>query len=1100
MNITFIEASAGTGKTYRLMELIAQRLGGANPKFDPSQLLVTTFTVKAAGELRERTQQKLLEDGSYSAAAQLRAALIGTVNSVAGQIVKDNAINLGLSPDLRVADENEAEVLLGRALGEATNHMMTPEVRGLLHRTGYKSDATSTPTGHSLRNAPDWRQEVHRVVAAARANNLTADYLRENATEESWKVLEEALPQRATVDTRKDWADQIAAATANLPDLKGPGRAAQAEEDEARAQEFAKKGKADPDAITWSEWLRCRFTDPPYRVKARRALAETRKAIFDALPANPRFQQDLRDLVELILNAAADTLAKYKELKDQAQVIDFIDQESLALNLLAWNPGARAQFQERYRLLAVDEFQDTSPIQLALFMQMSQLVDEVIWVGDQKQSIYAFRGADPRLMGAVRKGLRAEDPEVLSSTWRSNQPVIDLSNNLFTRIFPDLPSAAVRITIPSERQDDAGSHLKGAVEFWNVRPPTGRSTLDMEAAAIAVGVRDLKERLGCQWQDIAVLVRTNRTADRLSKALTNQGVPASPSHTISQTVEGRMVRDALALVANLHDRLPLVELVQLMDEHPAHKTWFADLAAASAKDRGTVSELFREWWDADCFARLRAVRFAAPQLGAVQLTESVIAALDMPTRVRAWENHDSRLATLDAILRRAGEYQQTATLPNAAGLVEVLDKDQEKVGAAATADSVFVGTVHQAKGLEWKAVAVELADRPVWTDLSGTFVYTQGDVDIEDPLAARQLRWLPQLPSLSKAEAADEPNALSQAKDRLERVPFIADQARLNREEESRLLYVALTRAKEVTALFASGAKVDPVGEQRPEGDRLLVPHKEKGVVDVSQAEADSEQRGVESGEARMLFSTRRAESDDDREAQADAEPAFELAARWYGYATAEPDFESTSEKVWVRDPNLMPLRRRPASRVRASGAASTELKASIDLLADLGPRLDTKSADWRLVGEAVHSFLAAGLSTVDEATEVLDAWFGTGDSPIAPEEVAAAGRRWRLWVQDTYPAATVETEVPFHWTNQKRQRMEGWVDTLITTEQGDLVVVDHKSYPGSRPAEHIRQTFLGQLNAYQQALAAAEGKKPALLVHFPLLGKIYSVRLQEAL
>src|SRR5699024_3087496 len=116
------------------------------------------------------------------------------------------------------------------------------------------------------------------------------------------------------------------------------------------------------------------------------------------LLANEAFHTDVEALIRLIVDTAIDSLDAYEEHKNRLGVMDFVDQKVQALDLLRPNDPVRRSIASKYRLLAVDEFQDSSPIQLSIFIELAELVDEVVWVGDRKQAIYGFRGADPELM------------------------------------------------------------------------------------------------------------------------------------------------------------------------------------------------------------------------------------------------------------------------------------------------------------------------------------------------------------------------------------------------------------------------------------------------------------------------------------------------------------------------------------------------------------------------------------------------------------------------------------------------------------------------------------------------------------------------------
>ncbi|WP_341856950.1 PD-(D/E)XK nuclease family protein [Brachybacterium sp. GPGPB12] len=106
------------------------------------------------------------------------------------------------------------------------------------------------------------------------------------------------------------------------------------------------------------------------------------------------------------------------------------------------------------------------------------------------------------------------------------------------------------------------------------------------------------------------------------------------------------------------------------------------------------------------------------------------------------------------------------------------------------------------------------------------------------------------------------------------------------------------------------------------------------------------------------------------------------------------------------------------------------------------------------------------------------------------------AGQAWAAFLAAEPPVAEELTERPITWWNEDDQVMEGWIDTLLRLPDGQVVLVDHKSYPGDHPVEHVREKYLGQMATYSQALAAA-GLAPArILIHLPARGEVVEVEL----
>ena len=106
------------------------------------------------------------------------------------------------------------------------------------------------------------------------------------------------------------------------------------------------------------------------------------------------------------------------------------------------------------------------------------------------------------------------------------------------------------------------------------------------------------------------------------------------------------------------------------------------------------------------------------------------------------------------------------------------------------------------------------------------------------------------------------------------------------------------------------------------------------------------------------------------------------------------------------------------------------------------------------------------------------------------------AGEAWAVFLAEEFPGAERLTEQPITWWNEDAQVMEGWIDTLLRLPSGEVVLVDHKSYPGEDPVGHVREHYLGQMATYARALAAAGAEPSRILIHLPLRGEVLEVTL----
>ncbi|MGO2943466.1 MAG: UvrD-helicase domain-containing protein [Brevibacterium aurantiacum] len=1128
MSVHVITASAGSGKTYRLTQVLSERLSqktvDGQPVLRASEVIATTFTVRAAADLIDKTQKRLLDDGNITAAEEIGTALIGTINSMSGRLVTEYAIDAGLSPELRVLDENEQKTVFATAV-DAVVAKAESEHRDLLVRTRHNgSPEDANPFG---RGPVVWSTLVKDVAQAARSNHLGEDQLRASARE-SAELFLSALPKKRA-DDRQTWRDCLAGdidllretlrcfqngeeLPANGPKMTGQS-AGNVEGSIVTLDRFlrdldARAEDAEPFARTpWSDWVKvaeANYSEAPGGKKpgvVPKAVLENSSAqlVADQLLSNSAFQTDIVALTDLVIDTAIASLSAYEDHKNRLGVMDFVDQEVRALELLRTNDRVRASIASRYRLLAVDEFQDSSPIQLAIFMELADLVDEVIWVGDRKQAIYGFRGADPELMNAVftaliegTTNLGTATSENLSASWRSTEPPLELSNTLFSSVFSEQRENEVVLRIPPQRE-----HLRniGSRELWvpnTDKGKEGRANGRM-VKAIAEGVVDF---LGRSPQlpdgevspgDIAILLRANSQVDSVVAELQDRGIRAvgSTSNLLS-TREGQFIAAGLAAVVDRDDAVALTELVTLMPDHGSHHSWFDD--AAQIVDREERHSHFRTWWDDPALAALSELEVNAARYSSVELLLAVSDALDLPQRIKSWTNPETRLATLDALCQIAGEYedsaQQTRSPVTPAGLLDHLTEAASEYEQSTAHDAVLVTTMHQSKGLQWPVVIVGI---PVGKDFGHKEISVDKApvFDARHPLADRSLRYLPGVIK-----------DFGLLKDRLAGLGLVSRTAEAERRETERLLYVALTRA-ESHSIVAFG---DPAGRgnilSASTDDELL----EWDVPTIGDVSASAVE---ESGVLRI---------NDLRAARTSGAPVHqELTTRISAFpidtvndSAGERGTESRSFFARTDVPMRAPVADAPIlpAHFTPSSVPSEGIDEQVSIVATLGePLVEKGGKDWDRVGDAVHAFLGLPLAALPEvarrtaAERILVRWDPAGI--LSVEVLIELGRRWTEWIGATFPGAEVVTESPIAWRNDDAQVMQGWIDTRILLPNGEHILVDHKSYPGTDPIGHIRDNYLGQLSVYSQALQTTHGTPPhQMLIHLPLLGTVAEVRL----
>ncbi len=504
--ITFISAGAGSGKTHRLTEILNKELNSGGVR--PSGVIATTFTKKAATELRERVRAHLLKQGNFTLASAMGQARIGTVNSICGQLISRFAFEAGISTDQQVLEEVQAGVILGKAIDAVLDGA---GMRGLQN------------TARCLGLEEEWKDSLQSLVDQVRANDIPIAEIGGFAQRNADDLLSH-FPKPAVQNLDQDLLSAIHTAMPAIEAAAQSGGKKNTNNYLALVRTFAESLKSG--TTTWSDWAKLSKESPEAGL---RNTIEPIASLAGRLAEHGRPHADLRSYLEQIFNLAAKALDSYYKIKQEMGALDFADQEHLLLSLLDHESVADVLNGE-LDLLMVDEFQDTSPIQLALFLKLARFAKRVYWVGDIKQAIYSFRGSDTELMQAILKALPdlGGTKEVLPWSWRSRPELVRAVNAAFSNAFSN-SLAKEEVELKPTRTDA----LSGpALANWIL----GGKNVGQEASALAAGVRrlvdskrtiydkDVNAIRPVRYGDIAILSRSNDKVKELAFALSKQCV------------------------------------------------------------------------------------------------------------------------------------------------------------------------------------------------------------------------------------------------------------------------------------------------------------------------------------------------------------------------------------------------------------------------------------------------------------------------------------------------------------------------------------------------------------------------------------------------
>ncbi|MGE3164112.1 MAG: UvrD-helicase domain-containing protein [Planctomycetota bacterium] len=1079
--LTLCGASAGTGKTYSICELIAERV--VRHGLDPARLIATTFTIKAAAELKGRIAARLLEDGvDPSWAERLELAPIGTVHSVAYQLLTRYALHLGLSPRLSVADETASDRLL-RLNVQRLDPGPWDALSELARRLGQDDLALTLLALIQEKRISAIDDVTFREQMAANAEQFVA-------------ILLAGAPARRAGATPTLQAAQQVAATAldRLAAIScGTKKTADARK---RLREIS--GGAH---VSWRDVVRLGRIDAGKRSGADAALRDVRD-FASGVRTFAELHADVRQFMTLLTEQTIALERSYLAYKKERGLLDFTDLEVEFLRLLR---GELAEdVAAGFDLVVVDEFQDTNPLQLAIFTRLRELTPESYWVGDEKQSIFGFRGTDARLMQEVWEKSTPDERRTLETNYRSQRGLVDLVNRVFVPVFGE------EATMLAQR--DALDRARPGVARWILNVNSN----DDEAAAIARGIARLHREGKTPLADIAALVRTNEQGRQLGAALDRLDVPSVIELPgLLQTRECVVALAGLRLVADRRDSLAAATVVHHLSEATdGTPAWFADrlrevlteepnasdraTSGAASPGRGVTPRAHSVPWNGH--PTLAILDELAPQAGALTPSETlsaVIAALAIPFRAAAWRAPGMRCGNLDALLGHARKYEREAvdsgrpaTLTGLIAHLERLSAEEQDMRVPPTGlDAVTIATYHLAKGLEWPTVVLTGLDHQRSPDLFRPST-SGGDPAASDPLRGRRIHYWPwpfgrgtrgQLTSGSDLEHDTQ------------RTPEGAAAVATEREESLRLLYVGFTRARDHLVIAHRQGKHAWLDEL-PSLLQVL------GRVPVL---GSHEIEGVSTRVEVELF------TDESREARPGgrAEPVGESPSiRWLDPRRVREE-ERSGEPAYVS----------PSDAPGNLDGARLEV-LELPGVPATGPGLHVHEGDEANVGSAVHAYFASlpSVRALDRsgrervAARCLEA-YGC-EAVISAADLVVAGERFQAWIAERTASSQWFTET--HVTapragdpNETRAARWGQPQTwgtidllLVSGPRGAhsvASVIDHKTgTPGRSGERAYAAQYVGQIEAYRNALSAA-GVDAQAWLHLPL-GRGVMIRVRE--
>ncbi len=842
-----VSAAAGSGKTAVLVQRVIERLTDPVSPSDADRLLIVTFTKAAAAEMQERialslSQALAADPGNQRLQRQqilLTKAHISTIHSFCSELARENFYKLDISPDFRILDDREMDLLRGDAAAQAMEEFY--EEGGTEFLELVESFGTDRDDGRLVRTV-----------------NSLYDFIRSHPFPLRWLQEKEEMYQQAEAAGETPWGRCVLRFAEDALDycislIQDGLRGMQEEEkldaayregylDDLAGLEHIRSAVKSKD---WDESLSLLNSFAFQRLKAARGFQEhplkirlsaCRDEVKDTIAKLKKLfcadqQECAEDIRKLsVLVSCLFSLTKrfsdiLEERKREKKAADFGDLEHWALRLLVEDTGEgirktedAKELCEQFDEIMVDEYQDTNEAQDMLFRALSKEEGNLFLVGDVKQSIYSFRQAMPGIFLKRRASFllydrtRDEYPAsvVLDRNFRSRKEVTDAVNFVFGQLmseetgdvhysgleclqagaeYPEGSGYATSLEIIDPSLTEEGAALESRMEILESRHIAG---MIMQMMTDGFQVSDHGKQRPVLFRDFCILLRSsNQFAPEYVRELQKCGVPAwtDCSGGFFSAAEVAVMLSLLRVIDNPMQDIPLAAVLM----SPIYGFTPDDMAKLRMGHGGTLYQALlaatknggkREQEFLEDMEQYRALAAAMP---ADRLINAVYDKTGYLSIVQAMPGGELRLSNLHLLLEHAKKYESSG-YHGLSGFIRFIDRLQEQKGdldsaseISESANVVRVMSIHKSKGLEFPICIVAGCSRKLPQDRGDALLHAELGlgVKLRDPELLCRYSTLPR-----------EAVALEKEREKM--------------SEELRVLYVAMTRAREKLILVTT--------------------------------------------------------------------------------------------------------------------------------------------------------------------------------------------------------------------------------------------------------------------------------------------------------
>jgi len=838
-----VSAAAGSGKTEVLSERIISLITDKENPIDIDRMVILTFTEAAAAEMRERVTNKLTklaeekpeDERLFSQSMLVQNALITTIDSFCLFIIRNNFADINLDPGFRVLDKGEKELMLKDSFDELVDKRLENEedgdIRLLLDYLDEKSgfEEQTKKFADFLFGRPDrdkWIRDALNNYQIKDEDDFYQKKLIKFIEQEARLIAKDAL-------TLADASLRICERVDECPDIDVMSEVRDKIHDIACSKSIKElKNKAEQYKVP-----SVKRKDYPGRETVKQNKNDIKKFVdeikgllnFDV----QRVMEDDQRMLKVI-KAFTEFTCQYMDLFDEKKrernVIDFVDMERFALKILSTEEGSQPsktalEYQDFFKVIMVDEYQDSNALQESILTKICS-EDNYFMVGDVKQSIYGFRGACPEIF--TEKYNRFQHTGInkkidLNKNFRSRNCVLDFTNLIFETVMNQFTCGGIDYddnaslkfgSFDYQIEEDTLPELLVAdisdLDDIENLPEGGK--IELEGRMVASRIQKLmadrfqvfdkkdKCKRDIRYSDIVILLRTEKDwNDTFKRALEEKGIPAyaTAKRGYFDTLEIRGILNYLQVIDNPRQDISfwgvLTGVIGGFDISEAAlfkpATGMSLFDSFLGSDEATLSEKKSRLAD-----MLEKHTRMAKYMSLRELIETILVDTDYLNYMTALPAGEKRKANILALLEKASDFEKTSyhglfQFNRYIKSLKAQNVDEGEAGSLIEGDDVVrIMSMHRSKGLEFPVVFVSGLGK------SYNFMDVNSKILVDDELGLGMDYF--------------EPNTRIKRKD-IRRDAIGKAIKRKITAEEMRILYVAMTRAKEKLILTGSSKTKD---------------------------------------------------------------------------------------------------------------------------------------------------------------------------------------------------------------------------------------------------------------------------------------------------